>query len=780
MNWDLDKLLGLVGLARIDRTWDGSKYDMALPKTESKRSSKEESATGIPNTNFSFGALDPYFPQEAWNFLTNLSIINPDHNHATTNLVNLANNGHSLVVDAPNDSIAARAMERLNLQAASLYQRSAGVDGLINHYIRQIAVTGAISSEDVVDSRIQGVERVAIVPVKNIRFKLEDGNYNPYQLLLDGSMIPLNETTYKYYAFQVLENSPYAIPLYIASLKAVINQNDMSDNIRFVMRKFGLLGLAALTLRPMPKGASEMAKEYEDRKQTYLSRVLDAVSKNWHKGLMVKFDDQILEHFNITGEARGARDIWDLNEEQLASGMGLDPIVLGRAFHATETFANVTYMFMIRQANNIRRLPKRRMEATYNLDLQLQGIPATVSLQFADNPARDPQAESQAELNRVQTILNKVRAGVIDPDTAAQEMGYDAWFDVSRLDGVTPAAPAEQPLQRRMSYRLKFNDKGQRYDFVRPRVELFTARVKKELASDETVKRVMNKWSSKYQKAINKYLDKSGAEASEVLRSFIQRSEYTSFTNADDFANQAYTLLSEIYVDAFKSAEAGTTIREAVKDVYQYYRVEDRAAFIKKTTVDFVFSRKDERTAAFAAKIDRFYMGKYIYNEPTQNSCLKFLKDEFLEKGGDIFNRADTRVLDEFIGLASDRLDELSQYEASRIINTSVQRLRTWGNVGQMAEAGFEWAEVYNPAPEAEICQEMNGKFIPVASLAEGVDKLSNMSTEEFEAWVSQDVTFDSLSAKGFDQAAADGEGMPPYHPNCKTRLIASETGPEN
>ena len=63
-----------------------------------------------------------------------------------TNLVNIANSGHSVSIESASDQLTDRAHERLNEQARNLSRNTAGIDGLINHYIEEIAITGAISA----------------------------------------------------------------------------------------------------------------------------------------------------------------------------------------------------------------------------------------------------------------------------------------------------------------------------------------------------------------------------------------------------------------------------------------------------------------------------------------------------------------------------------------------------------------------------------------------------------------------------------------------------------
>lgn len=742
-----------------------------------------------------FGDINAHFPFEVLDFLNYLAITNPDINHATTNFINLANNGHYLSIESDSDRIVEKAQARLNYQAYNLYKRSAGVDGLINHYLFQLAIMGAISSEDVLTERLDGVDKIAIVPVRSIRFRYEDNKYQAYQKAGLTDDIALSDATYRYYAFKTMENSPYAIPLFISAIQPLLSQDDMQKNIKFIIRKFGLLGLVAYTLKKPPKRPGEAETEHTSKLTSYLAQTLRALSENYYKGLMVKYEDQELEHHSITGEARGSRDIWDLNEEQVASGLGMDAIVLGRAFHSTETFANVTYMFLTRQSNNVRRLVKRRMENTYRLDLMLQNIPVdNVAFMFKDNPARDPQAEATAEETRQRTIINKATRGLIEPDVAAQELGYDYWFDTSLMHGDSTFSSLPVLSGRRDGHdarkrRLKFRYDSNQYKFVRDRVNIHLISREQEiipfrrgvtnLATEKTLTRIMASFAGDYYEAIEPFLQKSTSEALGVLEGWLRRAKPADFINADDFAEKAYNVLAEIYVDGFKSIEALAALKKATKETYEYFRLQDESAFAIGGAVDFTLDVTDKRTLLFMRDVDRYYLGKYIYNEPTERSIMAFLKERFLESNDGLFGRTSPETVETFISLATDRLESLSAYEATRIINTSVARMRNWGNIGQLNEAGFQYAEIYNPAPEAEICIYMNGALIPVGIARDAIDRLSAMAPEAYEKTL-KPITAAGIKAKGIEQATRDGESFPPYHPNCKTRVIATQKVPNN
>ena len=443
------------------------------------RSSVDSTLANRISTQMStFGATSPVVDFEMLRCLKYLWIFNPDLSQYVSNIINLGNTGHELIIDAARPEIAESAISRLNEAAGRLYRNGAGIDGLINAYFAQIAWSGALSSEDVVNFGARRIEQVAIVPVEQIRFVYLDGEYVAHQFAGIGQavrdkarsgetfgLIRLNPATYKYFALTTVENSPYAKPPASAAVGAITGpQADMLDNVKWISRKLGILGLVSVMVTPPPKRPNETEGEYQTRAQKYLGSVKEALDQNFNKGLLVTFRDQKVEHANVASDARGAYDLWRMNEEQVMSGVAMQPAFFGRTDSTTESYAEVVYSLLLAQVGNIQRLVKRRQEATYKLDLLLAGIDVKkVSLTFNRPHARSPMQEAQADQVRMQTAIEKVRAGIISADHAAQELGYDSAFDPSLTSGLRDAVKSANRAAGRVQIRVSFNRKKQAY-----------------------------------------------------------------------------------------------------------------------------------------------------------------------------------------------------------------------------------------------------------------------------------------------------------------------------
>ena len=487
--------MGLRDFLRPGRSRQG--LESAIPVAalpEGGRSSRESQHTllaGIASYLAYWDGVEPLLPPGYLEQIVRMAVVNPDMSQAVSNWVTIGNPGHDLIIVGDDSSVLA-AEKRLNAKARTLARHTAGIDGLVNKYLEQVALTGAVSSEDVVTLGIlPGVEQVVIVPTAQIRFKREGGEYVPYQLA-DGEELPLNPITYRYLAHMTIENSPYAKPPMVAAIEPILDQRTMKENMQFVLKKFGLFGLISAAVTPPARELRETDDEYHKRVQNYLKGVLEAFKQNFHEGLAVYTDDIKVERTNITSDARGVQEIFRLNEEQVFSGLGSDPAMHGRTYSTTETYARVIYNLLVRHAESFQRPVKRRIERTYRLDLALAGIPVEeLSLYFHQARSRDPLTEARARQVEWRVVREKVAAGLLEPDSAARELGYDDWYDVTQLPrnasmtnaGQTQSHRAMDRILNERFHRFRFESFAQCYRHVRPRLMVLTSTSMAEAAA---------------------------------------------------------------------------------------------------------------------------------------------------------------------------------------------------------------------------------------------------------------------------------------------------------
>ena len=175
-----------------------------------------------------------------------LAVTTPNISQALSRTVLLGNTGHKVTFEGLSKTQENKAQKEINFFAKDVFKMSAGIDGFVNKLIRQIAITGALSAEWVPNISLTGIEKVVTVPTRQIRFKEKDEEYIPYQQL-GIEEVELNINQYMYIPTQTQEGSPYAIPPYLSALYSIFIEKDSMENIKQMLKKFGLLGFLSAT-----------------------------------------------------------------------------------------------------------------------------------------------------------------------------------------------------------------------------------------------------------------------------------------------------------------------------------------------------------------------------------------------------------------------------------------------------------------------------------------------------------------------------------------------------
>ncbi len=468
-------LLSRLGVDQINLPTDG-------------RSSIEKVGLNYSLNNFTnrYTGVSPIISFEVLKTLKHLWLWHPEFSQHVTNFVSIANTGHQLSIDAANSQRAEIAINRLNETAARIYRHGAGVDGLINQELTSIAWSGADSTEDVVNLTARRVEKVVIVPVEDIRFLYEDNRWQAYQYVgigrgnaNDRGLILLHPETYQYYAVETVDNSPYAKPPPTAAVEAITTmQNEVIENVKYIVRKFSILGLLSVMVRRLTKRTGESDSEFDGRQTKFLKETKDTLSGSFNRGLVVAYDNMQFKGESVTANGTGFYEICRVISETVMSGLGQQPAFFGRTDSTTETYADVVYQLLLARAHNFQRLVKRRRERTYMLDLRLGGIDVQgVSLRFNKAFSRSLLAEAQAREIEIRNALEKARSGIISADDAAQELGYESAFDPTILEESASLAAtlrstrqADNPGVKTLLFR--FDKESQKYRWIQETIDL--------------------------------------------------------------------------------------------------------------------------------------------------------------------------------------------------------------------------------------------------------------------------------------------------------------------
>ncbi|HUU42073.1 MAG TPA: hypothetical protein VMW42_14145, partial [Desulfatiglandales bacterium] len=697
----------------------------------------------------------PDFPLEYLRVLEALAIWNPDISQTLSILVNLGNAGHEVEVEGKNPEAV---LDRLNWLAANIYRTGGGMDGLVNHFFRQIPLMGALSGEWVIADRIEeGVKDVVIPPVRSIRFKFEDGEYRPYQYTgrgIENTFIELNPLTFSYSPIQTMDGNPYGIPPFYAALKNIEVQLDSIGNIGHIIRKMGLLGFLDVSMEIPPQKSGESDASYKQRLQNRLKDYAAAFTANFSKGVAVHYKDQEIKHNNVgVTAAAGAKSIFNLNEEQICSALDIPPSMMGRSYSTTETYAEVDFKKLGTRIWNIRRVTKRFIEKGYELDLLLRGIEADVSVHFNAGPGFKELEAAQAEGEKIQNVLSKRDGGIIDDDQAARELGYD---EATGTRDQGSGAGGQGP-----GVRFVFDRETGRYRHRPERYQLIAHSSK--LKTKE--KKVQN-----YVEALRSLLEGAEDAAIEAAVETAQK----DYKDENAFAKAVYKAFSEALVNEISYPAMTSLTGRYVGNAWEGYRHEDTSFLqagirgqgpgVRKEKLGFDLNLVDEAALRYLRAIDGYYFGRgnYLANHPkVGEKFIGWLRNEYIDKG---LNIKDPETAKEFSKNFSGLVKETSWQKINQLVDTSMARIQNFGQTLKLYETGYKRFRIVGPksGPICDYCASMVGRIFDVEKaavrLAKVVDKgfedvkdLSGFLPNAYTAEQVEEMTDEELQDAGFE-----------------------------
>lgn len=381
--------------------------------------------------------INPEFIMEVIPVIRKLAMVNQDLSQALDNIVQLGNTGHDISFDASIDPIQANLM-RTHIDAKKLEwsESEAGMDGLVNKMMSQIQIGGALSTEWIVNKKMTGVEKPALINPEIIRwtYNTTRQKFEPYQLVsntlyqsrkdLQFGMIPLNTNTYKYFTLNGDTESPYGIPPYMAALSHIEMQKSMLDNINFIVQQAGLMGFLEVLVQKPEQLPGENEVKYVERLTQFLRDTKDKVSEGFKDGVAVGYEnDHKFEFHGTAKNMQGVNEVFQLNELLLASGLKMDASMLGRAYATSETQITVVFTKLLSQLKNIQNLVKRNLEFGYALELRLAGYNFNnLTVKFKPSTALDVLKEQQAQEIKIRNLNALYLDGIIGQDDYAYAM----------------------------------------------------------------------------------------------------------------------------------------------------------------------------------------------------------------------------------------------------------------------------------------------------------------------------------------------------------------------
>jgi len=408
------------------------------PASANYTSSISKDFTGEIYTQIDFkDVLQPGFDRQLIPLIRALCKYNPDFSQALYDISQLASTGIVIKFDDTVDAkLAAEMTSYIKEESKSWGDGIAGISGHIGKMISQLMVGGAISNEWIVSKDLKRISNIVYLNPEEVAWVKESGRYKPYQLKVGQSyknfsqeqLNKLNPNTYKYFALNGDEDSPYGIPPYCSALESIGVQRDMTLNIKFIMKYLGMMGYLEALLEKPDQQDNESDDKYKQRLQDLLTQTKTRVMEGMKEGVNVGFKDDHEFKFQGTQKSVGNIDqIWQLNELQISSGLKYDAAFLGRSYNTTETSITILFTKMLSQITTIQDTVAHNLEYGFKLALLLAGYKfKTLEVKFNKSTVTDTLKYQQAEEIKIRNNSKLYADGIISIDKYARAIGEDS------------------------------------------------------------------------------------------------------------------------------------------------------------------------------------------------------------------------------------------------------------------------------------------------------------------------------------------------------------------
>lgn len=411
--------------------------------------------------------IKPGYQFEVIPLIRRLSLGNQSVSQALSNIVNLANTGHEVVFDTSvsADQVAKMKAHLDNVTPNWLYGIS-GTHGLMNKFISQAMITGAVCAEVVVNEKFTGVYRVVLPNPETIRFiyNRQTITYEPWQkttrleadnyTVNDFGLKKLNPNSFKYFAINGDTESPYGNPPYLPSLSPLEDQKIMLENIKFIIQQIGIMGFWEVLVEAPAQENLESDKAFKSRVESYMGSVKENMKNSFRDGVMVGLSGEHEFKFNTSSaSAAGVSELFQQNESLVSEALKRDPAMAG----AGGQEGNMTIVFtkLLSELTNLQTTCNAIAKFCYEMELTMAGFEFQW-IKVVSNPStvQDDLKMQQGQEIKIRNARQKRADGITSPDQHARELGLDKPFqnkpnaDFAPAKGVS-ANPSDNAVKKK-------------------------------------------------------------------------------------------------------------------------------------------------------------------------------------------------------------------------------------------------------------------------------------------------------------------------------------------
>ncbi len=292
-----------------------------------------------------------------------------------------------------------------------------GFDGIVEQFFQSVFTLGAYSGEVIAQQGRKGIARFFPVDPATIRFKRfpTSGRVTPHQIQHDGELAALKEESFFYFGLDTDPSNPYGrSPL--MSLPLVVRlQQHLFEDMGKTAHNAGFPTLHVKYSAP-DREPGESLSDYQDRVQQDFDSISTAMQTRSPESNFLTQDNVSIQYVGPSGQMLRWKETLETLSEQVVAGLHIAPMLIGRNYGTTQSWARAQYDLMVNNAASVQRAAARLVEWIGNLELAFHNLPVRVACKFAPHSAWNDIDEARAQSIRLGTLIKLKEEGLISDD----------------------------------------------------------------------------------------------------------------------------------------------------------------------------------------------------------------------------------------------------------------------------------------------------------------------------------------------------------------------------
>jgi len=302
-----------------------------------------------------------------------------------------------------------------------------------------VATQGAMAAEIELTEDLKDVVDVYPVDPSYIDFRIVDPVANRIVpgLNIQGPFTPLDPLRFRYIGkdpdiYQPAGRSPMLAALdivffqqqFMRELQAVAHMTNSPRIDISVAREMAEASLKNVRSDLLAPGQEENLKAFLDG---YLSDIQNVISNLEVDDAFVHFDTATATFVSPGNQAMSVKDLMDVIDAMIISGLKQLPILLGRNEGATTTHATVQWQVFVKQLGGYQHISRSLIVWALNFYLRLMGRQSYATFEYHEHKTTDELVDAQTLNVRMLMMSAAVDRGWITDNEASRELfGHDA------------------------------------------------------------------------------------------------------------------------------------------------------------------------------------------------------------------------------------------------------------------------------------------------------------------------------------------------------------------